>query len=110
MYSLILVTCPRGAAERIATRLLERRLAACVSAIGGVTSRYWWDGKLETASESLLLIKTRAELFRDVEREVKSIHPYEVPEIVEVKLGRGSRPYLDWMARETGAKATRGEV
>lgn len=109
MYLAVLVTCPEDSAERIADEVLGLRLAACVNIVGRVRSRYWWKHKLESADESLLLIKTRSELFRKLERTVKRVHPYEVPEIIGVRIERGSGDYLDWMRKETrpGVEKTR---
>lgn len=102
MYSVVLVTCPTGSAEKIAGEVLEERLAACVNNLGTVKSRYWWKGKIDSADESLLLIKTRTELFEKLERAIKRVHPYEVPEIIGFSVEKGSEPYLDWIMRETG--------
>jgi periplasmic divalent cation tolerance protein len=101
MYSVVIVTCPEGSAEGIAKEVLKLRLAACVNILGSVRSRYRWKGKLESAEESLLLIKTRAELFDKLERTVKRVHPYETPEIVGLSVERGSNAYLDWIEKET---------
>ncbi|HYB07141.1 MAG TPA: divalent-cation tolerance protein CutA [Nitrososphaerales archaeon] len=101
MHSLVSVTCPKGSAERIAQEVLRQRLAACVNTIDTVHSSYWWKGKLESADESLLLMKTRSELLDALERTVKRVHPYETPEIIAFRVEGGSRGYLDWISRET---------
>lgn len=101
MYVAVLVTCPEDAADKIAGEVLKLRLGACVNILGGVRSRYWWKGRLESANECLLLIKTRSELFEKLERAVKRIHPYETPEIIGVRIERGNRPYLNWLSKET---------
>jgi periplasmic divalent cation tolerance protein len=101
MCLAVLVTCPEDSAERIAREILQLRLAACVNIINRVRSRYWWKGRLDSTDESLLLIKTRSELFEKLERTVKRIHPYETPEIIGLGIERGSRPYLDWILKET---------
>jgi len=98
---LVLVTCPKDSAERIANEVLKRRLAACVSTLDGVHSLYWWEGRLESAEESLLLIKTRRELFGELERTVRRIHPYQTPEIISFHAEKGSGRYLDWISKET---------
>ena len=98
---LVLVTCPKDSAERIAREVLKRRLAACVSTFDGVHSLYWWEGKLESAEESLLLIKTRRELFSELERTVRETHPYLTPEIIAFRAEKGSSRYLDWISKET---------
>jgi len=105
MYLVVFVTCPADSADKIAEEVLRRRLAACVNMLGGVRSRFWWEGKLDSADESLLLIKTRAELFRRLERVVRQVHPYEVPEILGIRVEDGSRPYLEWITNETASVA-----
>jgi periplasmic divalent cation tolerance protein len=101
MYLVAFVTCPEDSAERIAGEVLRLRLAACVNILSSVRSHYWWKGKLESADESLLVIKTRLELFEELERTVRRMHPYETPEVIGLRLDRGSRPYLDWILEET---------
>jgi periplasmic divalent cation tolerance protein len=108
MYSVVLVACPPDHAEKIAARVLEMRLAACVNVVETVHSRYWWKGKIESADESLLLIKTRASLFGRLERAVKQVHPYAVPEVVEMPIRAGRKSYLDWIAKETAPRTKPG--
>jgi len=100
MYSLVFVTCPAGSAERIAREVLRLRLAACVNIIGKVRSRYWWKGKLASTDESMLLIKTKTELFEKLEGVIRRMHPYEVPEIIGIRI-TGSKSYLGWITEET---------
>jgi len=88
----------RENAVKIAERLLERRLAGCVQVSGPITSSYWWEGRIETSEEWYCVIKTAAGLYKDVEREIVSAHPYEVPEILALPVVDGSKPYLDWLA------------
>jgi periplasmic divalent cation tolerance protein len=101
MYLLVSVMCPKSSAERITREVLKRRLAACVTTMDGVHSTYWWKGRLDSGEESLLLIKTRSELFDRLKRTVKRIHPYEIPEVVAFRVDRGNREYLDWISKET---------
>lgn len=84
----------------IAKRLVEERLAACVQVIGPVTSTYWWQGKIESSQEWLCIIKSTKELYKQVEETIKTIHNYEVPEIVAVPVINGSNDYLNWWKRE----------
>ena len=91
----------RASAEKIAHALIERRLAACVNILAGGTSVYRWQGKVETAGEVPLLIKTRTAIYDEVEALVKSLHPYELPEIVAVSVERGLPEYLDWVNAST---------
>ncbi|MEM2226510.1 MAG: divalent-cation tolerance protein CutA [Candidatus Bathyarchaeia archaeon] len=102
MYALVLVTCPSERdGERISRALLDKRLAACVSAVPGIRSSFLWKGVVEVASEVLLLIKTRAELVGGLIEEVRRIHPYEVPEILAIPIAGGFKGYLDWIDGET---------
>ncbi|HIJ89618.1 MAG: divalent-cation tolerance protein CutA [Desulfobulbaceae bacterium] len=84
----------------IAGMLVEKRLAACVQVIGPMTSHYRWQGKIETAGEYLCLVKSRAALYPEIEAAIKSMHSYEVPEIVVMPVIAGSREYLAWLAAE----------
>lgn len=99
----MLITAPdRESGVKMARRLLERRLAACVN-IAPVSSMYWWEGKIEESSEVLLVVKTTSERLGDLIREVRAIHPYKVPEIIALPITAGLADYLDWVRRETGA-------
>lgn len=101
-YCVVFVTAPAGAASRqVADHLLKKRLAACVNTVPAVASRYWWKGKIESARESLLIIKTRSSLFPKLIREVRRVHPYSVPEIIALPILKGSAAYLAWLSAET---------
>ena len=103
MSAMIVITnAPdRDVALKIARALIERKLAACVNILAECTSVYRWQGKLETATEVPLLIKTRAAIYPELEAAIKSLHPYELPEIVAVPIERGSPEYLEWVNAET---------
>ncbi len=90
-------------AERISRSLVEMRLAGCVQIVGPVTSIYRWKDKIETAGEWLCLIKTSAECYGAVEQAVRSLHPYETPEILALPIAAGSRDYLEWLRGELTA-------
>lgn len=93
-------TSGKADAERIARTLLEERLAACVQIAGPVTSLYRWKGALETAEEWLCFIKTGADQYAALEKAIRKVHPYEVPEIVALPVTAGSRDYLEWLRGE----------
>jgi periplasmic divalent cation tolerance protein len=97
---VVLVTCgSRKEARKIAHALVGQRLAACVSEIGvPVVSTYRWKGKVESAKEFVLLIKTSKERSATVRDAVRKLHSYEVPEIIALPIAAGSRAYLDWIA------------
>ena len=95
---LVLTNCPDAdTAERLARRLVEQRLAACVNLLSPCRSLYEWDGKVCDEQEFPLLIKTTTERYAALEAEIRELHPYEVPEIVAVDLADGSAPYLQWV-------------
>lgn len=84
-------------AARISHELVERRLAACVNRVPGVTSVYRWRGAIEESAEVLLIIKTAAEKLPALEAALRELHSYEVPEFLVLQVAAGSRPYLDWL-------------
>jgi periplasmic divalent cation tolerance protein len=95
---VVLTTCASAEeAEKIARVLVEKRLAACVNVLGGVRSFYRWKGTLEDASEWLLLIKSKRELFAQLRAALEAAHSYEVPEIVVLPIIDGSAAYLSWL-------------
>jgi len=99
---LVITNAPdREIAFGIARELVDGRLAACVNVLGGCDSVYRWEGRLESASEVPLLIKTRAPLYPDVEKLIRKLHPYELPEIIAVRIERGLPEYLQWAAAQT---------
>ena len=88
----------RDEAERIASALIDARLAACVQTLGPITSRYRWKGRVEEAEEWLCLAKTEAARYQEVEAAIREIHSYEEPEILAVPVLAGSSGYLDWIS------------
>ncbi|MFH0772498.1 MAG: divalent-cation tolerance protein CutA [Candidatus Omnitrophota bacterium] len=97
--SLIFVmTGSRSEARKIARYLVKKRLAACVNIIAAVESIYTWKGKIESAREFMLIIKSTAKRFPDIEKAVKSLHSYECPEIIEISIKGGSRSYIRWIS------------
>jgi len=84
-------------AHKIADLLVNEKKAACVNIVPGVDSLFWWEGKLDSARESLLLVKTKASLFPEIVEMVKRMHSYEVPEIIALPIIGGSEDYLKWL-------------
>jgi periplasmic divalent cation tolerance protein len=95
----VLVTCGSlREARKIAAGVVGKRLAACVNiGMGAVESVYRWKGKVETAREFLLVIKTTASHLAALEKEVKRLHSYDVPEFVVLEIAGGSKEYLQWL-------------
>ncbi|MGH9688218.1 MAG: divalent-cation tolerance protein CutA [Candidatus Acidiferrales bacterium] len=102
---IVLVTCgSRKEARRIARVLVESKLAACVNVVQApVESIYRWKGKIETAREFLLVIKTTRKLLTALEAKVQRLHSYEVPEIIALPIERGSKTYVAWIDESTKA-------
>jgi len=88
-------------ARKIANALVERRLAACVNIVQQIESIYRWQGKVETAPEWLLVIKTQARAFERVRDTIKELHSYDLPECVMLEVEAGSSEYLNWIAENT---------
>jgi periplasmic divalent cation tolerance protein len=95
---VVLTTCPdEAAAGRIARSLVESGLAACVSRVGPVHSTYRWQGAIQDEPEVLLVIKTVSVRYSELEMRLKSLHPYEVPEIIALPVTAGAADYLAWL-------------
>ncbi|MFH1641116.1 MAG: divalent-cation tolerance protein CutA [Candidatus Omnitrophota bacterium] len=103
MYIVVFCTAAnKKEAERIAQGLIKNKLAACVNIVDKVRSLFWWQGKIDKAEESLLVIKTRKALFGKLTKTIKSLHSYEVPEIIALPIIAGNKKYLEWIRESTG--------
>lgn len=103
MGGLIQVSITVGSQEegqRIVDRLVKTRLAACGQLLGPIQSTYWWQGRIETASEWMCLVKSQEEKFGEIVRLVKELHSYQVPEIMAVPLVAASDSYEQWLRKE----------
>ena len=101
---LVLTNLPdRAAAESLADALIAEQLAACVNILAPCRSVYRWQGAVQHDEEHPLLIKTTEERYAALEQAIRTRHPYELPEIVAVRIERGLAAYLEWLAVETGA-------
>ena len=95
-------TCPDSeTAGKIAADLVDRRLAACVQVLPGLQSYFHWDGKVDREEEHLLLIKTSSAGYPALERRIRELHPYELPEIIGVPVSNGLPEYLSWVHEYT---------
>jgi len=97
---ILITTSTEEEAHKIAEQLLTKRKAACVNIVPKVDSSFWWQGKLDSAQESLLIIKTRASLLQEVINLVKKVHSYSVPEIIALPIVGGNQDYLKWIDDE----------
>ncbi|HSN18102.1 MAG TPA: divalent-cation tolerance protein CutA [Gammaproteobacteria bacterium] len=98
----MLCTVPdRESGERIAQALVEERLAACVNLVPGLTSIYRWQGKVEKEPECLLVIKSTAARSQALMERIKTLHPYDMPEMIVLPITDGSPEYLKWITENT---------
>jgi periplasmic divalent cation tolerance protein len=103
---MVIVTCANAAeARRIVRAVVEKRLAACANILGQtVESVYRWKGRVETAREVMMLLKTTTKRLGELEREVKRLHSYDVPEFVVVPIVAGSKEYLGWIGESVSQR------
>ncbi|MDH3892590.1 MAG: divalent-cation tolerance protein CutA [candidate division Zixibacteria bacterium] len=96
----VLVTIPRDKAQELACLIVENRLAACVNIVPRIESFYWWEGKVQSDDEALLIIKTTNAGFDALQQFVLDHHPYDLPEIVALPIDAGLDAYLKWVVGE----------
>ncbi len=101
-HVVVLITAETlGQGREIADALVGEKLAACVNLMPRIHSKFWWQGKIDSANESLLIVKTREALLDKVINLVKSKHSYTVPEIIALPIVGGNKDYLDWIDEAT---------
>ncbi len=99
---VVLVTAPSAEkAAELGRALVSERLAACANVLPGMRSIYWWEGKVQDEPEALILLKTTRARFEALRDRVLALHPYQVPEVVALRIEAGSEKYLEWIAGET---------
>ena len=97
-FAIVLVTAPdMRTARKLARVALRARLAACANLLPKMESHYWWQNKIETGTEVLLLFKTRQSRVAELEKAIVAKHPYDTPEFVVLPISRGNRRYLKWL-------------
>ncbi|RLB43350.1 MAG: divalent-cation tolerance protein CutA [Deltaproteobacteria bacterium] len=89
-------------AERIGRKIVEHRLAACANIVKSIRSFYWWEGAVQEDNEAVLILKTRQELMEELIEKVRSLHSYDVPCIVSLRVLEGNPEFLKWVEEETG--------
>lgn len=98
MHNVIFITCANNKeAERIARALVKNKLAACVNIVDKIKSVFWWQGKIDQAKETLLIAKSKQSNLAKVIKLVRSLHSYELPEIISLPISGGYKPYLEWI-------------
>lgn len=97
-YIIILCTTPSNdISVQIAEECIKTKIAACCNILPGITSIYQWQGKVEKSNEELLILKSTEDNFVAIENTIKELHPYEVPEIISIKINKGNESYLKWI-------------
>ena len=105
---IVFVTTPNNdEAVRIADAFVSERLAACVNIVAAIESIYRWEGKVTRDSETLMIIKTTDERYAELERRLRQLHSYSTPEVVAIRIDRGSEQYLNWLRDSTATDETR---
>jgi len=97
---LVLTTCQADKGQMLMDEILKLKLAACASKIN-IDSKFWWEGKIDKEKECLIIFKTRKELVKKLFEKIKEIHPYEVPEIIEIKVEKVYNKYFEWLKNST---------
>lgn len=98
-YIVLTTVDNRSEGERIASRLVEEKLAACVNVLPEVRSTYWWKGKVEKSDELLLVIKTTPERLDELVSRIEEIHSYETPEVLAIPVEKEPKKYLEWLEK-----------
>lgn len=101
---LFITTANLEEAQRISSILLNERKAACVNIVPRVDSFFWWQDKLDSAQESLVIVKTKTSLLNEIVALVRQIHSYDIPEIIALPIIGGNQDYLDWIGKEAQTK------
>jgi periplasmic divalent cation tolerance protein len=97
---LLITTAIAEEAQRISRVLLEQKKVACVNILPRVNSLFWWQGKLDSAEESLLIVKTKASQLSEIVPLVKELHSYDIPELIALPIIGGNQDYLEWIEKE----------
>ncbi len=97
--AVLITTASLEEARKISRALLDQKKAACVNIIPRVESSFWWEGKIDSAQESLLIVKSKAALLPEIIAVVKKLHSYTVPEIIALPIGGGNPDYLGWIEK-----------
>ena len=97
---VIFITSRNEEVPRITTALLRQKKVACINVIDNVSSHFWWQGELDSAQESLLIIKTKASRVETIVTLIKAIHGYDIPEIIALPIVGGNPDYLEWIGKE----------
>ncbi len=98
---IFITTSSLDEAEKMGRALVEEKLVACSNIISPIRSIYRWQGKICDDKEALIILKTKKKLFKQIEKRVKALHSYDVPEVISIPIIEGSNKYLSWLKNET---------
>ena len=102
-FIVVLITAKdKDEAKKVARGLLQKKLIACANIIEGVTSLFWWEGKIDESGEVLLILKSQQSKFKEIVNETKKLHSYSVPEIISLPIVQGNIDYLNWIKQSIG--------
>lgn len=101
MILILTTTDKKSLAQEIGNELLKKKLVACCSILP-MESAYWWKGKITNAKEFQLILKTKPENFAKVEKVIKALHTYELPEVISINIEKAGKDYLTWIEKEIG--------
>lgn len=101
MILILTTTDKKSLAQKIGNELLKKKLVACCSILP-MESSYWWKGKITNAKEFQLILKTKEKNFEKVEKVIKALHTYELPEILAINIEKAGKDYLAWITKEIG--------
>ena len=104
-YRFVILSAPMEDLPDIAHKCVEKRLAACAQVLPGIMSFYWWKNKVEKANEGLVILKTVETKVEELTDFIRSIHPYDVPEVISLPIDSGLPDYLNWITEETAKDA-----
>ena len=101
-FAIALVTAPdMKTARRLAKAALQKRLVACANLVSKIESHYWWQGKIETSAEVLIVFKTARAQLKALEKLIVAMHPYDTAEFIVLGIESGAKRYLQWMESST---------
>lgn len=89
-------------AKKISDQLLDKKLIACANIVEGIESVFWWQGKIDQTKETLIILKSKQNLFKKIVKTVKAHHSYEVPEVIALPIIDGNPDYLKWIDESLG--------
>ena len=105
MYFTYITTENKEEAQKVGAALIEARLAACVNILDGMTSMFYWEGKVQSENETVLIAKTRKDLAEKVTEKVKEVHSYDCPCVVFLPVENGNPDFLQWLKEETSKQS-----